>query len=72
MKCPKTITGMVNALGKRYNPKHIKISHGYNYHAHLSNCMVKNYTFYIASEACEMDLTWKNLQGQVLYYLNKE
>ena len=46
MKCPATITGMVNALAKKYPDKYVNIRHCYSKHSHMKSIIIQ-YELYI-------------------------
>ena len=72
IKCPNTIKGMVNALGRKYPGQYININKQHRLYQSAPKEFCINHGLYISEFHHEMDLTWNDLKTTVAEILNKE
>jgi hypothetical protein len=63
-----SITGMVNALSKKYPDKYVNIKHVYGKHAHLPKIRI-DYDIYIEDVLHEVGESWQELKDLVAEHL---
>ena len=68
MKCPATITGMVNALAKKYPDKYVNVKHVYGKHSHFPEIRI-DYDFYIEDVRHKLSVTYQELKDIVTEHL---
>ncbi len=68
--CPSTMTGMLNALVKKYPDKYITIEKKYVKHTTRDNITV-DYYFYVEDNYCIDNLAWEQLCKEVSHVINE-